>query len=142
MLTMISVSMPIDIDNKNANRKRGCLQNAQKRMRNIVQNDKNTLNLLTLDPNICYNKLAMVRVEIFGSGCVDCANNQHSLYLFMCCVRIVPPSPIYQLYLYYSTTYMVLSNVLTLYAALFVFPPIKLWDFMSKVTPFEPFVVV
>ena len=70
---------------------------------NIVQFDKKYPNLLTPDPNICYNELATVRVEIFGSGAVLIALTISTAFLFVYMQsKATPLSTIFQVILYHN----------------------------------------
>ena len=54
----------------------------QKKLQIIVHITNYVPNLLTTDPNICYNERATVRVEIFGSGAVLIALTIGTAFIF------------------------------------------------------------
>lgn len=72
----------------------------------IVQFDKKYPNLLTPDPNICYNELATVRVEIFGSGAVLIALTIGTAFYFAIYSQKQHPFQQYSK-LYYTTIYSI-----------------------------------
>ncbi len=108
MRTPLSQSTLIDIGSRNVNRERkNCLQTLRKIIYVILCNmTKKHPNLLTPDPNICYNELAMVRVEIFGLRAVLIAPTVSTAFYFSLKLSKATP-PFYNILSYIILQYVV-----------------------------------